>query len=215
MNNKMFSFLSLKEFPERTLYQYLLLLFVISNFISLLASILFVAFRFSLGANQFLGFSQGLGIACGLGLLIILVRIRLVIKNLFSAISEERPEYASVFLKFNETLINVGISIVTAGLILNLFLPFGFLVVLAGIVIGFHSLIAALKEHEENEAKILEMIRKERKTTSFFGNIVADSNVFILMFLTLCGYLLVHPEYFESIRNYFEDRSKLCLEVKK
>ncbi len=215
MNNKVFSLFSRKTFPEQELVEFALTIFVISNFLGLVASIIFLASRFTLSAAQFLGITQGMGVVSGLGLLIVLIRMRLAIKNLFSSLTEAYPEYASIFLKFDETMFNIGISITAAGLVLNVFLPFGFLVALLGIVLGLHSLLRALKEHEENELKILQKILKREKVAEFFPDLVVDMNLFVLAFVTLCGYFLMHPVYFESIRKYLEDRSKLLTEVRR
>ncbi|AEH50387.1 hypothetical protein [Pseudothermotoga thermarum] len=215
MDNKVLSFFSSKKFPEETAYYYLLILFVISNFLALIASIIKVAAYFSTGASHFLGFSQGLGLASAGGLLIILARIRAIVRNLFSSISKRYPEYASVFLKFDEVMVNVGISITAAGLILNLFLPFGFLAVLLGITFCFHFLVKALKDHEQNEMKVVLKITGSDKLSSFFSNVVVDKNTFVLMFITLCGYLLLHPEYFQSIKDYYEHRGTILTKEEK
>ncbi|ABV32738.1 hypothetical protein Tlet_0168 [Pseudothermotoga lettingae TMO] len=210
-------FFNRKTLPSSDFYSYSMLIFFISNILGLIASIIVVSadYLLALSANRFLGLTQGMSIFSGLSLLFVVIRWSFVIKELRRELIEKIPEYASIAIRSDETLINLGTAVTTAGLVISLFVPFGFLVTLVGLSLAYYFFFNSMKEYENDELIFFSKMPKiaEFSKTKIF-NFEVDANVIIYSLITLFGYLTFHQEqYISSVESYVKSRKQLLEEV--
>ncbi len=208
-------FLDKSKLPSRDFYSYALVVFFVGCVLGLIASIVVVAANYllALSALRFLGFTEGLCFVSGLGLVFVLMRWRSVVKELQRKTVEKFTNYATVVLKTDETFFYVGISIAAAGLIINLFVVFGFAVIVVGLALAYYFFLKSLKHLEEEELKFFSANLGENVERSFKFDL--DTNVLLYTMISLFGYFVLHQEeYFNAIDEYVKNREDLLEEVK-
>ncbi|MEJ5230268.1 MAG: hypothetical protein WHT65_09725 [Pseudothermotoga sp.] len=215
MDKYFMAFVNGSKLPSRDFSSYALICFFVSCVLGLIASIISVAANFlvALASFRFLGFTQGICLVSGLALVFTLVRWRSVIRQLHRKMAEKFPNYAAIALKMDETMVNLGIAIAAAGLIINLFVVFGFVVVVVGLALAYHFFFKSMKDFEGEEAKFLSsIVNKEMRSFNFS----LDTNTLLYMMITLFGYAILHQEdWFNAVEDYVNKRRALLEEVTK
>lgn len=207
-------FLDKSKLPSRDFYSYGLVIFFVGSVLGLIASIVVIAANFIvvLSALRFLGITVGMCLVSGLMLIFVLMRWRSVVKELQRKTVEKFPNYATVVLKTDETLLLVGIAIAAAGLIINFFVVFGFAVIVVGLALAYYFFLKSMKNLEEEEAKFFSGLDKNVERSFKFE---LDTNTLLYTMITLFGYFMLHQdEYFSAIDDYVKKRTDLIEEVK-
>ncbi|WP_448535411.1 hypothetical protein [Pseudothermotoga sp.] len=201
--NELFDF---KAKPSNQLMVYCALLFVVASFLGLVGSVVVVA-SWSFSANRFFGITQGLAFASGLGLLLGFLKWRGSIREIQRQLAEHFPKYSSLILTGDELWMLIGLSASVAGLFVTLVLPFGFLLLLVGLVLLEHQLLFTLKSLEEKEQKFFSENGVQLSTC--FSR-VYDVSYLIYSLVTLYGHSFVKmQENLDALECYFKVRQEI------
>lgn len=138
-----------KSKPSSQFMIYSALFFVIGNFLSLIGSVAVVVASYL--ASRFFGVAVGITFVSGLGLLIGILKWHGTIREFQRKLSEKFPKYASLILSSDEVWFMLGLAAAVAGLFVTLVLPFGFLLLLAGLCLLEQRFLAVLKSLEGKE----------------------------------------------------------------
>ncbi|WP_448517026.1 hypothetical protein [Pseudothermotoga sp.] len=198
--NELFDF---KTKPSDQLMVYCALLFVVASFLGLVGSVAVVA-SWSFSANRFFGVTQGLAFVSGLGLLLGFLKWRGSIREIQRQLAEHFPKYSSLILTGDELWMLLGLSASVAGLFVTLVLPFGFLLLLVGLVLLEHQLLFMLKSLEEKEQKFFSENGVQLSTC--FSK-VYDVSYLIYSLVTLYGHSFVKmQENLDALECYLKVR---------
>ncbi len=198
--NELFDF---KAKPSNQLMVYCALLFVVASFLGLVGSVAVVA-SWSFSANRFFGATQGLAFASGLGLLLGFLKWRGSIREIQRQLAEHFPKYSSLILTGDELWMLIGLSASVAGLFVTLVLPFGFLLLLVGLVLLEHQLLFMLKSLEEKEQKFFS--ENGAQLSTCFSK-AYDVSYLIYSLVTLYGHSFVKmQENLDALECYLKVR---------
>ncbi|HBT39886.1 MAG: hypothetical protein H5T93_08280 [Pseudothermotoga sp.] len=196
----------LKRKPSNQLMVYCGLIFFIANFLGLIASVIVVA-SWSLYANRFLGVTQGLAFVSGLGLFVGFLKWRGSIREVQRQLSEKFAKYSTLILTGDELWMLLGLSASVAGLLLTLVLPFGFLLLLAGLVLLEHQLLSAMKSLEAEEQKFFSENDVQLSTCL---SKTYDASYLIYSLVTLYGHSFVRmQENLDALECYLKARQDI------
>jgi len=196
----------LKARPSHQLMVYCGLIFFVANFLGLIASVIVVA-SWSLYANRFLGVTQGLSFVSGLGLFVGFLKWRGSIREIQRQLAERFPKYSSLILTGDELWMLLGLSASVAGLFVTLVLPFGFLLLLAGLVMLEYQLLSAMKSLEGEEQKFFS--ENDVQISTCLSK-TYDVSYLIYSLVTLYGHSFVRmQENLEAIECYLKVRQDI------
>lgn len=196
----------LKARPSHHLMVYCGLIFFVANFLGLIASVIVVA-SWSLYANRFLGVTQGLSFVSGLGLFVGFLKWRGSIREIQRQLAERFPKYSSLILTGDELWMLLGLSASVAGLFVTLVLPFGFLLLLAGLVMLEYQLLSAMKSLEGEEQKFFS--ENDVQISTCLSK-TYDVSYLIYSLVTLYGHSFVRmQENLEAIECYLKVRQDI------
>jgi len=201
--NELFDF---KTKPSDQLMVYCAFLFVVASFLGLIGSVAVVA-SWSFSANRFFGVTQGLAFVSGLGLLLGFLKWRGSIREIQRRLAEHFQKYSSLILTGDELWMLLGLSASVAGLFVTLVLPFGFLLLLVGLVLLEHQLLFMLKSLEEKEQKFFS--ENDVQLSTCFSK-VYDVSYLIYSLVTLYGHSFVKmQENLDALECYFKVRQEI------
>lgn len=215
MWKNVFSFISLEELPSRDFVTYSSLVLFVANAICLIASIMAVAARWSWGiapgALALWGFSEGLLLMATTAFLIILIKwnafLRKTQKEIVKRYSQSTSDIAEILEKSDQTMFAFGVAGTVVGLILSFFFPFTFLIMLVGTSFAVYSLFKNFKECEQKECEVVHGMEENEKVPETIFTCAWDTNVLILMIVSLFGYWVLHcSECNQKIESFVRQR---------
>lgn len=206
--NELFDF---KSKPSVHMMVYCAILFVVANFLGLIASVAAVV-TWAISVQRFLGVTQGLGFAAGLGLLISYLKWRGALREVHRQLVDRFPKYASLVMTGEELWLLIGLSASITGLFVTLVLPFGFLLLLVGLSLLEQQMLQSLKVFEEKEKNFFSDLNI---TCSKCFTKTYDTTYLIYSLVTLYGHSFVKiQENLEAFECYFKAREETFKEVK-
>lgn len=215
MDKYLTPFFDRSNLPSKDFYSYGLVVFFVGSVLGLIASIVVVAANYliALSALRFFGFTEGMCFVSGLVLIFVLIRWHSIIRQLHRRMIEVFPKYTAIVLKMDESLFYIGIAIAVAGLIINLFVAFGFAVIVVGLALAYYFFFKSVENLEQEEIKFFSTTLEKNVEKSF--KFALDTNVLLYTMITLFGYFVLHQEeYFSAINDYVKKRMNLLEEVK-
>lgn len=206
--NELFDF---KSKPSVHMMVYCAILFVVANFLGLIASVAAVV-TWAISVQRFLGITQGLGFAAGLGLLLSYLKWRGALREIHRQLVDRFPKYASLIVTGEELWLLIGLSASIAGLFVTLILPFGFLLLLVGLSLLEQQMLQSLKAFEEKEKNFFSDLNT---TCPMCFTKAYDTTYLIYSLVTLYGHSFVKiQENLEAFECYFKAREGILKEVK-
>ncbi|MEN3008099.1 hypothetical protein [Pseudothermotoga sp.] len=200
-----------KSKPSVHMMVYCASLFVVANFLGLIASVAAVV-SWAISVQRFLGITQGLGFFAGLGLLLSYLKWRGTLREIHRKLADRFPKYASLIITGDELWLLIGLSASIAGLFIMLVLPFGFLLLLVGLSLFEQQMFLSLKLFEEKEKKFFSDLNIP---CSMCFTKIYDINYLIYSLVTFYGhsFIKIH-ENLEAFECYFRVREEILKEVK-